>query len=73
MLITGASIGVGEVLACCPAPAPAPEGAKIILISEKDTQDQLKRALLAWLCDILSSHTELATQASDWELEGSRN
>lgn len=40
VLITGASTGVGEVLACCLAR----EGAKLILISEEKTQDQLKQA-----------------------------
>ncbi|KAL4429337.1 hypothetical protein ABPG77_005111 [Micractinium sp. CCAP 211/92] len=40
VLITGASTGVGEVLACCLAR----EGAKLILISEEKTKDQLKQA-----------------------------
>ena len=39
-LITGASTGVGEALACCLAR----EGAKLILISEEKTPDQLKQA-----------------------------
>lgn len=39
VLITGASRGVGECLACCLAR----EGAKLILISEEKTKDELKQ------------------------------